>query len=147
MIYYLNTGLIVEQALRDIIATYIDRLQLDRVYSNYHISVINEHPFAHMIVDDNARASDSFPCIIITSNSDQKVPEMINVPPQTTAIGLTSENLDELIAQSKRIKTKINNKGEVVKVKKNGEYQYEKLEPTGFTYENGKFLKTITLSL
>lgn len=146
MIYYLNTGLIIEQALRDIIQTYIDRLHLDKVYSNFHISVINEHPFAHMIIDDNARANDSFPCIIITSNSDQKVPEMANVPPQVSAIGLTSDDFTNLINQSKRIKTKINNKGEVVKVKKNGEFQYEPIPGYVFTIDDETIEKLKTVA-
>lgn len=127
MIYYLNKGLIVEQALRDIFETYINRLQLDRVYSNFHISIVNEHPFARLIIDDTARASDKFPCIVITTNSDQKVPDMANMPPQTDAVGLTSKDLDEYINATKRIKTKIKSDGETELVQKNGEYVYEKI--------------------
>lgn len=125
MIYYLNMGFIAEQALRDVVATYLDRLQLDDVYANYHISVVNEHPFAHMILEDNPRCADSFPSIIISTESDSKSGDLMNVPPQYSGIGLTSKDIDELIENTKRIKTKINEKGEVVPVVKKGVVQKE----------------------
>ena len=52
MIYYLNLGFVLEQALVDVTKTYIERLHLDSVYNNFHISVVNEHPFAHMMIED-----------------------------------------------------------------------------------------------
>lgn len=120
MIYYLNCGFILEQALRDIIERYFNRLNLDKVYKNYHISVVNEHPFAHMIIDESARASDFFPSIVVSSNTDQKVPDLVNMPPQITGIGLTSHDIDDIIASTKREKTRINSNGEVEVVKKGG---------------------------
>jgi len=125
MIYYLNLGFVVEQALRDVIARYIDRLRLDEVYSNFHISVINEHPFAHMIIENNPRCADNFPAVIITSESDGKSPELMNVPPQVCGVGFTSDDIDTIINSTKRTKTRINENGEVVDVIKKGEVQKE----------------------
>lgn len=127
MIYYLNFGFVLEQALVDVVKTYIDRLGLDAVYGNYHISVTNEHPFAHMVIDQNARCSDTFPTVVITTQSDNKVSELANVPVQTSGIGLTSEDLDNLVGSTLRNKTKINANGESVVVVKNGVIQKEKI--------------------
>ena len=132
MIYYLNMGFILEQALTDVIKRYIDRQQFDDVYGNFHISVVNEHPFAHMIVDTNARAADIFPSIVITSQSDTKPSDLNHMPPQIYGVGYTSNELEELISNTKRIKTKINEKGEVVEIKKNGEVLKEKIP--GFVF-------------
>lgn len=142
MVYYLNLGFILEQALVDVIKTYIDRLQLDDVYRNYHISVTNEHPFAHMIVDQNSRCSDNFPAIVITTDTDNKVPDLNNMPPQFSAIGLTSEDIDSLINSTKRNKTRINNNGEVIPIVKNGIIQKEKIPGYIFVFDE-KTINTI----
>lgn len=127
MIYYLNLGFVLEQALQDILKRYIDRQRFDEIYGNFHISVVNEHPFAHLIIDNHAKAQDSFPSIVVTTQSDSKPSELANVPPQITGIGLTSKDLDELIERSRRNKTKINEFGEVVPVKKNGDVVKERV--------------------
>lgn len=141
MIYYLNMGFILEQALCDVVKRYIDRLNFDNYYSNYHISVVNEHPFAHMIVDEHARASDTFPCVVITTQSDSKPTDLINLPPQTSAIGLTSNDLDELIESTKREKTKIDENGEVVPVIKGGLIQKERIPGYVFSIEETRLNK------
>lgn len=120
MIYYINFGFIIEQALCDVVKRYMDRQNFDDVYGNFHISVVNEHPFAHMIIDDHARAADNFPAVVITSQSDSKPNDLTNVPPQITGIGLTSDDFDSIIASTKRVKTKIDEDGEVVPVQKGG---------------------------
>lgn len=127
MIYYLNLGFILEQALVDIVKRYIDRQNFDNVYGNFHISVVNEHPFAHMIIDQNARCNDTFPSIVITSQSDSKPSDLQNMPVQYTQIGLNSDDINELINQGLREKTRINADGEVEVVKKGGIIQYEKI--------------------
>lgn len=124
MIYYLNMGFVLEQALVDVVKRYLDRQNFDEVYGNFHISVVNEHPFAHMIVDTNATAADYFPSVVITTQSDSKTSELINMNPQICGIGLTSKDLDSIISSTKRIKTKVEN-GEVIPVKKKGEVVYE----------------------
>lgn len=127
MIYYLNFGFVLEQALADIIRRYFDRQQFDDVYDNFHISVVNEHPFAHMIIENNARCADNFPSVIVTTQSDHKTAELNNVPPQTTGVGYTSKDLDSLFNMAYRVKQKINSKGEVIDVVKNGGVQKERI--------------------
>lgn len=132
MIYYLNMGFVLEQALVDVVKRYFDRQKFDEVYGNFHISVVNEHPFAHLIVDSHARASDSFPSVVITTQSDSKPSDLTNVPPQTFAVGYTSEELDKFLSINMREKTKIDEEGNVVPVKKKGEIQKEKIP--GFVF-------------
>lgn len=120
MIYYLNLGFIVEQAIADVVRRYMDRQQFDDVYGNFHISVTNEHPFAHMMIENNSRCADNFPSIVITSQSDSKPSDIVNLPPQFIGIGLTSEDIDDLVNSVYRVKTKINENGEVVSLRKNG---------------------------
>ena len=107
MIYYLNLGFIIEQALVDVTKAYINRLHLDSVYNNFHISVTNEHPFAHMMIEDNARANDTFPAVVITSQRDGNVPDLANMMEVTKAIKMTSKDFDELFATATRPKTHI----------------------------------------
>lgn len=119
MIYYLNLGFVLEQALLDVTKTYIDRLHLDSVYNNFHISVVNEHPFAHMMLEDTTNANDTFPSVVITSQSDGEVPDLANLMEMNHGVKVTSQDLDELFAASRRPKTRINeNTGEIEVVKK-----------------------------
>ena len=119
MIYYLNLGFILEQALLDVTKTYIERLHLDSVYNNFHISVVNEHPFAHMMLEDTTNANDTFPSVVITSQSDGEVPDLANLMEMNHGVKVTSQDLDELFAASRRPKTRINeNTGETEVVKK-----------------------------
>ena len=108
MIYYLNLGFILEQALVDVTKTYVERLHLDSVYDNFHIQVTNEHPFAHMMIEDNTKAADTFPAIVITSHSDGEVPDLTNMMEQCYGVKVTSKELDELFETTTRPKTRIN---------------------------------------
>ena len=113
MIYYLNLGFVLEQALVDVAKTYIDRLHLESVYNNFHISVVNEHPFAHMMLEDTPTANDTFPSVVITSQSDGEVPDLTNLMEVNYGVKLTSKDFDELFAEATRPKTRINeNTGE-----------------------------------
>ena len=107
MIYYLNLGFIIEQALVDVTKAYINRLHLDSVYNNFHISVTNEHPFAHMMLEDSATANDTFPAVVITSQRDGNVPDLANMMEVTKAIKMTSKDFDDLFATATRPKTHI----------------------------------------
>ena len=119
MIYYLNLGFVLEQALVDVTKTYIDRLHLESVYDNFHISVVNEHPFAHMMLEDSPTANDTFPAVVITSQSDGEVPDLANMMEVNHGVKVTSKDLDDLFAQAIRPKTRINeNTGETEIVKK-----------------------------
>ena len=110
MIYYLNLGFIVEQALLDVTKTYLERLHLDSVYNNFHISVTNEHPFAHMMIEDNTRANDTFPAVVITSQNDSNPPDLANLQEITTGVKMTSQDFDDLFETSTRPKTRIDEK-------------------------------------
>ena len=110
MIYYLNLGFIVEQALIDVTKTYLERLHLDSVYNNFHISVTNEHPFAHMMIEDNTRANDTFPAVVITSQNDSNPPDLANLQEITTGVKMTSQDFDDLFKTATRPKTRINEK-------------------------------------
>ena len=110
MIYYLNLGFVLEQALVDVTKTYIERLHLDSVYNNFHITVVNEHPFAHMMIEDNTRANDTFPAIVITSHTDSEVPDLANMMEVCHGVKLTSQDLTDIFKQSTRPKTRINEK-------------------------------------
>lgn len=119
MIYYLNLGFILEQALIDVTKTYIDRLHLDSVYNNFHIQIVNEHPFAHMMIEDNTRAGDTFPSVVITSHSDSEVPDLANLMEVCHGVKFTSQDFDELFESATRPKTKIDEKtGKAVIVRK-----------------------------
>lgn len=141
MIYYLNMGFILEQALVDVVKRYFDRQKFDDVYGNFHISVVNEHPFAHLIVDSHSRTSDTFPAVVINTQSDSKPSDLMNVPPQTFAVGYSSKELEELFSVTRRIKTKVDEKGEIVPVKKKGEIVYEKIPGYVCVYDENTVAK------
>lgn len=112
MIYYLNLGFVLEQALVDVTKTYVERLHLDSVYNNFHIQVTNEHPFAHMMIEDNTRAGDTFPAVVITSHSDGEVPDLSQLMEISRGIKLTSQDFTELFNKTTRPKTHIGENGE-----------------------------------
>ena len=107
MIYYLNLGFILEQALVDVTKTYIDRLHLDAVYNNFHIGITNEHPFAHMLIEDNTRANDTFPAVVITSQNDSKVPDLESLMEISHGVKMTSKDFNELFETATRPKQKL----------------------------------------
>lgn len=127
MVYYLNFGFILEQALADLIRRYIDRQNFDEVYGNFHISVMNEHPFAHMIIDSSSRCADNFPSIIVTTQSDSKTGEMAELPLQTYEVGYTSEEIDCLVSAGFRNKKRLLSGGKAVDIVKNGVLQKERV--------------------
>lgn len=108
MIYYLNLGFVLEQALVDVTKTYLERLRLDSVYNNFHISVTNEHPFAHMMLEETPTANDTFPAVVITSQTDGEVPDLTNMLENSYGVKITSKDLDELFEESTRPRTRIN---------------------------------------
>ncbi|MBO7518511.1 MAG: hypothetical protein J6T31_05315 [Methanobrevibacter sp.] len=119
MIYYLNLGFVLEQALVDVTKTYIERLHLDSVYNNFHINVVNEHPFAHMMIEDKTTANDTFPAVVITSQNDSIVPDLESMMEISHGVKMTSDDFDELFETATRPKTIIDEKtGEPVIVRK-----------------------------
>lgn len=134
MIYYLNLGFVLEQALVDVMNRYIARQNLDAVYQNFHIAITNEHPFAHMIVEGHERMSDYFPSVVVTTQSDSRPTDFNNMPVQGLGIGMTSDDIDGLLASFTRDKTKIEN-GETVKVMRKGQPVKERLPGVVLIYD------------
>lgn len=134
MIYYLNLGFVLEQALVDVMNRYIARQNLDEVYQNFHIQITNEHPFAHMIVEGHERMSDYFPSVVVTTQTDSRPSDFNNMPVQALGIGLTSNDIDGLLNSFMRDKTRIEN-GQVVKVIRKGEPVKERLPGVVLVYD------------
>ena len=109
MLCYLNRGIILEQALVALVRDYLDALHLDNKYKNFHISVTSEHPFAELYLHDGLNASDSFPCVVITTQEDRKPGEFDDLAVvQTEGIGITERDLEEI---TKTTESYINKKG------------------------------------
>lgn len=109
MICYLNRGLILEQAMVAIVRDYFATLHLDTTYKNFHISVTTEHPFAELYLHNGINASDSFPCVVITTQEDKKPYEFEELAiVQTDGIGITESDLNEI---TKTTETYISKKG------------------------------------
>jgi len=126
MIYYLNRGFIAEQAIADLINKYLDKLRIDEVYQNFHVSVTNDHPFAHLIFHDKAdNTADSFPAVVVTTMNDNKLPEFNNVPAQLSQVILNSSDID-VVCKNERQKMKIVN-GVEVPVTKKGQPVFEQI--------------------
>ncbi len=136
MIYYLNFGFILEQALADLIRRYIEHQKFDDVYGNFHISVVNEHPFAHMIIDQNARCADNFPSIIVTTQTDNKTSEMSQLPQEVYKVGYTSKDIEEIISAGFRNRKKLLSDGTVIDVVKNGVVQKERIPGFILVYDD-----------
>ena len=96
MVYFLNRSFNSEQAIAALIELYMERMDVDELYKNFHISVTNEHPFAHMIIDSNARSQDTFPVIVVSSQNDIKTSDMIGMPMQTHLVALTADDIDSI---------------------------------------------------
>jgi hypothetical protein len=98
MLCYLNRGLILEQAIVALIRDYFESLHLDNKYRNFHISVTTEHPFAELYLHDGSNASDSFPCIVVTTQEDGKPNEFSELGiNETAAVGITESDLESII--------------------------------------------------
>lgn len=113
MIAYINRGFIAEQALVDVLKRYFDRLNYDELYDNFHLTITNDHPFAHLIIHpDSANTADIFPSIVVTTQSDEKVPEMSNMVQQISSMEYSADDIDSFL-QYKRQKFVINDDGEI----------------------------------
>lgn len=128
MIVYVNRGFIAEQAIVDVFKRYFDRLNYDELYDNYHLTITNNHPFAHLIIHpDSANTADVFPSIVVTTQSDEKVPDMMNMVQQVAEMEYGVEDIDNFL-KYKRHKFIIDDNGDK-------KYLYDKLgnpvyEPT-----------------
>ena len=109
MMCYLNRGLILEQAIVAIVRDYFEALHLENTYKNFHISVTTEHPFAELYMHEGKNASDSFPCVVVTTSDDRKPHEFDDLAPNNIeGIGISESDLQEII---KTTETYTNKKG------------------------------------
>ena len=99
MIYYLNRGLIIEQVIAQELERYIDQIHMDETYPNFHIHVTNNHPFAELYLHTTVAAADIFPSVVVTSETDQKTGELMQVAEEATAIGCDLNDFNELIGE------------------------------------------------
>ena len=97
MVYFLNRAFNTEQAIVALIESYMERLDVDELYKNFHISVTNEHPFANMLIDSNMRSADVFPSIVVSSQNDVKTGDMVGMPVQSQLVSLTKPDIDDIV--------------------------------------------------
>jgi len=103
MLVYLNRGLILEQAICDLLDEYIKTIKLEKTFANFQPHVTLQHPFSQVFLDDSAKAADHFPAIVVSTYDDGKPPEMDGLPPQTQgsavdAVGITKDDIDTILA-------------------------------------------------
>lgn len=106
MVYFLNRAFNSEQAIAALIEAYLESLDVDQLYRNFHISVTNEHPFAHMIVDSNMRSADVFPSIVVSSQNDIKTSDLTGMPVQSQLVALTKADIDDIVDVQETISIK-----------------------------------------
>jgi len=113
MLAYLNRGLILENAIRDLIEDYFNKIKFDKTYPNFNIRVTLQHPFAR-VGDKSAKAADYFPAVVVSTYDDEK-PGELRMPPQTYCVGLTKEDIDIIAKTTETVADKKDNKKTVEK--------------------------------
>jgi hypothetical protein len=104
MICYLNRGLILEQAICAVIEEYLETIQLDKTFRNFHTHITLRHPFAHLFMEKGLKAADHFPSVVVSTCDEDKPPELDGLPPimqgcsELDAVGLSSEDIDVILA-------------------------------------------------
>lgn len=109
MLCYINRGLILEQAITSLVREYFDTLNFENRYKNFHIKVSTEHPFANLYLNSGMNASDSFPCIVVSTQEDRKPFEFDELAPHIEAIGITENDLNAILLTTEKY---TNSKGE-----------------------------------
>jgi hypothetical protein len=105
----MNRGLILEQAVCTAIDDYLDTVQIDEIFKNFHTHVTLKHPFAHLFMEKGESAADHFPCVVIATNDERKPHEMDGLPPEMQgvheldAVGFTNKILDNILDIEERI--------------------------------------------
>jgi hypothetical protein len=102
MLCYLNRGIILEQAIVDLIHKYLETLKINEIYSQSHIHATLNHPFAYLFKEDGDKAADHFPTVVISTYQDDKDPELNVLRPQTQGAELslveyTGEDIDKIL--------------------------------------------------
>lgn len=102
MVIYLNRGLILENALVYLLRKHFEDLKLGEIYQNFGVKVTNSHPFADIYFKGGDNAADSFPCIVVTSESGNKTSDLVSLPTQVRGIAIDKEALDWTIENQDR---------------------------------------------
>lgn len=93
--YYLNRGIIFEQVIVSLIHDYLEAIDSEHLYENFHIEATNRHPFARLYMHNNTRASDAFPAIIVATATDDKTPALDNLQASVTEIRFDESDIDD----------------------------------------------------
>ena len=93
--YYLNRGIILEQVIVSLIHDYLDAIDADNLYQNFHIDATNRHPFASLYLHNTKTAADEFPAIVVTTATDDKTPALDNLQAWITPVAFTDEDIDD----------------------------------------------------
>lgn len=104
MLCYINRSVVLEQSICHLIKQYLNDLNVRAKYPNFNITVTCEHPFARLYFNDNLQASDSFPCVVVSTQEDKKPSDFMELPPHTDKITLEKKDIDALIASTKDTK-------------------------------------------
>ncbi|MDR2445897.1 MAG: hypothetical protein LBD58_01185 [Treponema sp.] len=95
MVFYLNKGLILEQAIVRALKDYFSVCGAYDFYKNVSLNITNRHPFAKLALDakKGARSNMSlFPAIIVATESDDKPGELENLV-DVSGVKLTIEDV------------------------------------------------------
>lgn len=93
--YYLNRGIILEQVIVSLIHDYLEAIDADNLYQNFHIEATNRHPFASLYLHNTKTVADSFPAIIVTTATDDKTPALEDLKAWVTPVAFTDEDIDD----------------------------------------------------
>lgn len=93
--YYLNRGIILEQVIVSLIHDYLDAVDADNLYQNFHIEATNRHPFANLYLHNSKTAADEFPKIVVTTATDDKTPALDNLQACLSPVAFTDEDIDD----------------------------------------------------
>lgn len=94
--YFLNRGLVIEQAVAAILNGYLDSIDVDGLYDNFHVEVTNSHPFATLYLHSHKKAADTFPVIVVSTQSDGKTDELSQLPAEISEVALSESDIDGL---------------------------------------------------
>ena len=95
-VYYLNKGVILEQAIKSLIHDYLETVDVDEIYRNFHVEVTNSHPFASLYLHNNSKAADSFPAIVVSTQNDGKTAQLSQLSAEIRTVGLTAADIENL---------------------------------------------------
>ena len=94
MIFFLNKGLILEQAVVKALRDYFNTLGIADFYKNVTVTVTNRHPFARLLVNliagNKPRQASLFPVIVVATLDDEK-PDQLAGLVEIDGVELTPE--------------------------------------------------------